>query len=48
MVFDFKLHEAHVGRVRELCDDAQTWEQPDRGGNEKDTQRQILKFEASV
>lgn len=48
MVFDFKLHEAHVGRVRELCDDTQTWEQPEGAGDEKDTQRKILKFEASV
>lgn len=32
MVFDFKLHEAHVGRVCELRDDAESWEQPERGG----------------
>lgn len=27
MVFDLELHEAHVGRVCELCDDAQSWKQ---------------------
>lgn len=27
VVFDFKLHEAHVGWVGELSDDTQSWEQ---------------------
>ena len=27
MVFDFELHEAHVGRVGELRNDAESWEQ---------------------
>lgn len=41
MVFDFKLHEAHVGRVGELGDDAQGWEQS-RGGDTM--RRQKLEF----
>lgn len=36
VVLDFKLHEAHVCRMRELRDDAESWEQPGR----KTTQRQ--------
>ena len=27
MVFDFELHEAHVGWVCELSDDTKSWEQ---------------------
>lgn len=27
MVFDFELHKAHVGRMGELRDDAERWEQ---------------------
>lgn len=34
MVFDLELHEAHVGRVGELGDDAQGWKQSE--GETKD------------
>lgn len=27
VIFDFKLHETHVGRVCELCDDTKPWKQ---------------------
>ena len=41
MVFDFELHKAHVCRVGELCDDAQSWEQS-VGGKKQTGRERIL------
>ena len=41
MVFDFELHKAHVGRMGELCDDTQSWEQSVRKKN-RETQREKM------
>lgn len=44
VVLDFELHEAHVGRVGELCYDAESWEQPVKS-QEQEAQRERKKEE---